>query len=85
MMYTTFYQSIITKFKKKSCFCIKTDAAHAEQKYYYKQFQFILFDLRKILIFKIIFIVERFINHNAHYRRYVVVISKYCDKRLSKF
>ena len=32
-----------------------------------------------------VIINERFINYDAHRRRYVVIISKHCDKRLLRF
>ena len=54
------------RFQKKKFFCVEIGAAHAEQKRHYKQFQSASFYLKRIFIFKTIFIVERFINHDAH-------------------
>ena len=69
--------------KKKIC-RVETNIAYTKRKYYYKQFQSALFCLKKIFIFKIIFVVERFITHNAHHRRHIIVILKHCNKKLLK-
>ena len=58
---------------------------HAKRKRHYEQFQSALFYLKKNFIFKIIFVIERLINHNAHRRHHVVIILKHHDKKLSKF
>ena len=39
----------------------------------------------KIFIFKITFVIERFINNNVLYQRYINAVLKHCDKKLSKF
>ena len=73
------------KILKKKVFDVETDIAHAKRKCYYKQFQSALFYLKKIFIFETTFVVKQFINHNAHYQCHVIVVSKYHDKKLSKF
>ena len=51
---------------KKKSFRVKTNVAHIKRKRYNKQSQFILFNLRRIFIFEIIFIVEQFIYHDEY-------------------
>ena len=71
--------------KKKNFFYIKANAAHAKRKRHHEQFQFILFHLRRIFIFETTFVIEQFINYDAHRRCHVVVILKHRDKKLLKF
>ena len=44
--------------KKEKFFCVETSAVYAKQKHYYKRFQSASFCLKKIFIFKTIFVVE---------------------------